>query len=290
MKTKIYTVVALLLICAVIIGGVYLYQKSIDDSYNNAISLIHNCSYEEALESLEKANNNIKRKSFVDDVKYNDLEKVYKNTIPLYAYALSQIEYNSEKKSMAYISRCLTLIPENYNGELSGEINAFKGNFKIQYDEFLNEQTIQTEKSNQEFYEKLKTKIPYEGMSEWDINKTVMGKYHDRKKGYAGNGYTYYWKTNSGEVMMAVACKEGKVTSVSRYGEEYFWTEDNKPIWDGKSPYAFSNSKSQNKSKHTDMYNVNNYNSADDFYDDNFESFEDYYDAVDYYNKYHEDQ
>ena len=59
MKTKIYIVLVLLVIVAMIAGGFYLNQRAIDNAYNYAITLIQNGSYEGALAELEKANPNI---------------------------------------------------------------------------------------------------------------------------------------------------------------------------------------------------------------------------------------
>ena len=295
MKKVLYIVVTLLVIGAMIFGCVYLNQKSIDDAYNYAINLIQNGSYEGALGELEKANPNLlNRKEFKDDIKYQKLNEAYKNTVSLYAYALAQAEYNDEDKSMYTVNDYLELIPSEYNGELSEEIKTFKENFKPQYEEFLAEQKrrdeelrLRIEESERQFYAKLKTKIPYEGMSESDINKTIMGRYHEIDTSSKYGNTEYYWRTNSGEIMLIVTCKEGKVTSVSRYGWGYFWTEDIKPIWNGTNPYRNKKSSSSKKS-YSDPYNVNDYSDPEDFYDDNYDDFWDYEDAEDYYNEYHD--
>lgn len=74
MKTKIYIVLVLLVIVAMIFGGIYLNKKSIDNAYNYAITLIQNGSYGGALLELEKANPNLlDRKEFKDDLKYQKL-------------------------------------------------------------------------------------------------------------------------------------------------------------------------------------------------------------------------
>ena len=295
MKTKIYIVTVLFVIVAMIFGGIYLNKKSIDNAYNYAITLIQNGSYEGALSELENANPNLlDRKEFKDDLKYHKLNEAYKNTVPLYAYALAQAEYNDENKSMYTVNDYLELIPTDYSGELCEEIKTFKGNFKPQYEEYLAERKRldeelmrKVEESERQFYAKLRTKIPYEGMSESDINKTIMGNYHeiDTSSKY---GYTkYYWRTNSGEIMLIVTCKDRKVTSVSRYGWGYFWTEYIKPIWNGTNPYK--NKKSNSSKKKEDPYNVNDYSDPEDFYYDNYDDFWEYEEAEDYYNRYHED-
>ena len=71
MKTKIYIVLVLLVIVAMIAGGFYLNQRAIDNAYNYAITLIQNGSYEGALAELEKANPEVlDRDGFMSDVKY----------------------------------------------------------------------------------------------------------------------------------------------------------------------------------------------------------------------------
>ena len=143
MKKVLYITVVLLLVGTMIFGGIYLNQKSIDNAYNYAITLIQNGSYEGAILELEKANPNLlNRKEFKDDLKYQKLNDAYKNTVPLYAYALAQLEYNSESEYLAYmvaVNDYLELIPKDYDGELHEEIKTFKENFKSQYEEYLAE-------------------------------------------------------------------------------------------------------------------------------------------------------
>ena len=70
-----------------VFGGIYLNQKSIDNAYNYAITLIQNGSYEGALNELEKANPDvIDRDDFEWDVRRNTLGECYKNTIYLYFF------------------------------------------------------------------------------------------------------------------------------------------------------------------------------------------------------------
>ncbi len=296
MKTKIlYISASLLVVCAVICGGMYLHKKLINDTYKSAISLIQNGAYKEAIEELEKTNQgNLNREVFRDNNMKHLAPDAYKNSIPLYAYALAQLEYNEEDAYLRTVNEYLEHISDDYSGELSGEIETFKWNFKPQYDEFLAEERRKSEElqrlleeSKREYYERLGTKIPYEGLSEDDINRTVMGKYH-KKDTSSQYGYTdYYWKTNFGEIMLIATCKEGKVISVSRYGWDYFWTKDMQPIWNAKKTYT--NKKSSSDTKKKDPYNVNDYSDPEDFYYDNYDDFWDYEDAEDYYYDNYED-
>ncbi len=295
MKKIVYAIVILSITAGLTVGANYLEKRAIDNAYNNAVSFIQSGFYRRALDQLEIANPNLlDEDDFKDDLKYGKLNEVYKNSVQLYAYALAQIEYNEENKSMYFVNEYLNIIPKDYSGDLSNEINTFKGNFKPQYDEFLEEQKRRDEELKRELaeirrkrYEELKTKIPYEGMDEAYIDKTIMGKRHkiDVTSKY---GYTkYYWYTNSGDIMLIVTCKGGKVTSVSRYGWGYYWTDDIKPIWNGKNPYK--NKKSSSSKKKSDPYNVYDYSDPEDFYYDNYDDFWEYEEAEDYFNEHHRD-
>lgn len=299
MKKVLYITIVLILVTAMIFGGIYLNQKSIDNAYNHAITLIQNGSYEGALLELEKANPNLlDRKEFKDDMKYHKLNEAYKNTVPLYAYALAQIEYNSESEYLAYmpaVNSYLELIAKDYNGELCEEIKTFKENFKPQYEEYLAERKRLDEElmrkvaeSERQYYAKLKTKIPYEGMSESDINKTVVGNYHkiDTSSKYGKTKY-YWYANNSKDIVLIVECKDRKVIDVIKYFEWVYWTSDGMPNFGATKPKT-TTKKSTTKKK-SDPYDVYDYSDPEDFYYDNYDDFWDYEDAEDYYNEHHKD-
>ena len=292
----------MLLICAMIFGGIYLNQKSIDNAYNYAITLIQNGSYEGALTELEKANPDvIDRDDFEWDVRRNTLGECYKNTIYLYSYALAQLEYNSETQYMTVVHDYLDLIPADYSGELSKEIETFKENFKPQYDEYLAEKErkaeaarIEQQKRDQEYIAGLKNKIPYEGMSEKYINLTAAGNAgkHSSEyvKGWGSNpGYNYdkylWYANNSNDIVLIVECKDGKVTDVIKYFEWVYWTSDGMPKFWATKPKTTTKSSSKKKS---DPYDVYDYRDPEDFYYDNYDDFWDYEDAEDYFNEHHD--
>lgn len=268
-----------------IFGGIYLNKKAIDNSYNYAITLIQNGSYEGALAELEKANPNLlDRKEFKDDLKYQKLNDVYKNTVPLYAYALAQLEYNDENKSMYTVNDYLELIPTDYSGELCEEIKIFKENFKPQYDEFLAEQKRQSEVKMKIEREKeaeiLRNSVPYVGMSESQINSTSLGKYanvwHNTEiiKGSTRATANIYEFKKGNATIFQVRCLQGKVIKVWDYRDD---------------PRVVDRSTPKKKSKKEDPYNVNDYSSEEDFYDDHYDDFWDYEDAEDYYREHHKD-
>lgn len=285
---KVYITVSLALICAMICICVYFQRKSIDTAYNEAISMIQNGSYEEALDGLEKVNQNvIDRDDFYWDVKLGSLEECYKNTVYLYAYAKAQLEYNSETKYMAIVNDCLELIPESYDGELSEEINTFKGNFKPQYDEYLaqKEREAEAAKAEQQKYEKeyvagLKNKIPYKGMREKYINLTAAGNANKH------TGDKYYWYSDNGkDMVLCVVCEDGVVTDVTKYYEKVYWTSNGMPkFWAVRQTPS---KKSSSTKKKDDPYNVGDYSDAEDFYEDNYDDFDDYDEAEEYYDSHH---
>lgn len=304
MKRKtIYIIVVLLLVCATVFGGIYLNKKSIDNAYNYAITLIQNGSYEQALAELEKVNPKLlNRKEFKDDIKYQKLDDAYKNTVPLYAYTLAQLEYNSENRYMRTVNEYLELIPADYSGELCEEIKTFKGNFKPQYENFLAEEKrkaeeaiIEQQKREQEYIASLKNKIPFEGMQEKYINSTAAGNADKHESEYVKGrgskpGYDldkYYWYSdNNNDMVLFVECKDGKVTDVIKYYESTYWTSNGMPKFWATRP---ARTTKKNKSiKKDDPYNVNDYYDPEDFYDDNYDDFWDYEDAEDYFNEHHD--
>ena len=283
MKRRIYIIISILLVSGIIFGGAYifaLYQKEIDTAYNSAVTMIQNGAYEDALSELEKANpKKINRDNFWKDVKYDYIKKAYKDTLPLYAYALAQIEYN-DKKRMSTVDEYLSLISKSYSGELSEEIKTFKENFKSEYDVFLAEEA---RKAEQKRKEDLKKRVPYVGMSESDIANTSLGApssnvRHNYEmvggKSYQANLYDY--KSGSKTIFTA-RCVQGKVTEV--------WDKRN----EAKNTTTHSSSISTSRKKKTyndDKYDVKDYYDAEDFYDDHYDDFYDYEEAEDYYNEH----
>lgn len=284
MKKVLCIIAVLLLVCAMIFGGFYLYNKSIDNAYNSAIALIQSASYEDALAELEKANPDVfNQKEFYADVKNQNLEATHKNSVPLYAYAMAQAEYNSEDRNMDTVNEYLKCIPDEYNGELSEEIKIFKGNFKPQYDEFLAEKKREAEEQRvireQQEAEQLKNSLPYVGMSESKINGTVLGTNYElvhnydwiKDKRIKANVYRF---KNGDAIIFVARCLNGRVDSVYDYRDDP-WVIRDIPSFDKNT-------------EEDDPYDVNDYSDPEDFYYDNYDDFWDYEDAEDYFNEHHD--
>lgn len=300
MKNKITAIIVVVLICATIGLGIYWSHHIVESSYNEAITLTQDNKYAEAISKLKNANSN---KNYEKDLKryitydIKPEDKYYRDSWTIYPFILAMQEYTTDK-DIGEVKRYLDLIPESYSGDLSKEINDFRVAIEPEVAEYDAEQArraeearIAMEKAHQEFMAELRTKLPYEGMSEDYIDSTMMGKHDkfipdDDNDDFVYN--LYYWDTNSGDTLLAVTCINGKVDHVSKYGIGYFWTADGKPNYNGKNPYTSSSYKSKKKS-YDDPYDVNEYSDPEDFYYDNYDDFWDYEEAEDYYNSYHED-
>lgn len=290
MKKRICIIISLLLISSIVISGICLHQKAVETAYNNAVTMIQSGSYEDALDELEKVNSKINRADFLWDMQYKKISSSYKNTLPLYAYALAQLNYN-ESRSLSTVNDCLGLIPKSYSGELHEEIETFRENFKSEYDVYLAEEA--RKKAEYERRQRLsyKDKIPYEGMSEAYISDTAMGPYHDYESKLVGKGtrhqnvwHKYYWKTDAGKTILIVECVDEKVFSVAKYYDNTQWTSDGKPIFKQKG--SSSSSSYKKKTYNDDKYDVKDYYAAEDFYYDHYDDFYDYEEAEDYYNEH----
>lgn len=121
--------------------------------------------------------------------------------------------------------------------------------------------------------------MPYVGMSESNINDTVLGTNYEIVhnyeyiKGKKIRANVYRFKKGNGIIFVA-RCLNGRVDSVSDYRAD---------PWIIRST---TSSKSSNKKK-SDPYDVYDYSDPEDFYYDNYDDFWDYEDAEDYYNEHH---
>ena len=300
MKKRGYIIAVFLLTAGMVFLNLYSKQRDIELAYNYGITLLTNGSYEGALGEFEKANRDkINRDDFLSDVRNDEIEEPFKNTIPLYAYTLAQMEYNEEDMDVPAIREYLELISEEYDGEMVDSIKKFKENFSVIYDMYLAEEErmeearrIEANKREEEKRLSYKDKIPYEGMEEDYINYTSMGKYHDYEHIVVGKGkrneYSrdeYRWKNDDGKTILYVECRDGVVTDVRKYWEDKYWTTDGKPIFSGRRSENTSGSGGKKKVYNDDSYNVNDYYDAEDFYDDYYDDFYEYEEAEEYFEE-----
>lgn len=271
-----------LLVIAIFCGKRYMVYST----YQSAIVEIKNGAYEEALVKFEKANGDkLDRDTFFRDASgspYSSYStyKLYKDTVPLYAYALARNEYKSEEISMSAVNKYLELISTDYSGECSDEIKEFKERFQLEYDEYSAEQERLREEEFEKELERLRYTVPYVGMSEYYIAQTILGDDFEKNSSYERVNReqvkvtVYRFKRGTSTIFIA-KCMKGSVTEVIDYRDSL------------KTTKSYSSSWSSGKTNNNDRYAVNEYRNAEDFYDDNYDNFWSYEDAEDYFNEHH---
>ena len=151
------------------------------------------------------------------------------------------------------------------------------------YEEERRQKRLQEQAEARERYqERLKSEPPFNGMSESDIDKTVLGKHAEYVSNtFVKSGNIYYrhiyWFQSGGKTVYKAVCVEGRVTEVEDYRAD--------PI---PTPYIKSTPKPSSGTKSTDdPYHASDYAYADDFYYDYYDDFWDYEDAEDYWEAHH---
>lgn len=276
------------IICALILLAVAVFcgkRCIVYSTYKSAIAEIESGAYEEALVNLEKANGDeLDRDNFYWNVS-NFLgafytNKLYKDTIPLYAYALARSEYACENRDMDYVNKHLRLISTDYSGEFCDEIKEFKECFQVEYDEYSAEKKRLREEEIEKELEKLKYTVPYVGMRELYIAQTILGDDFEVSSSYEGISkkdrvkVTVYRFKRGKSIIFVAKCKKGYVTEVKDYRDSVTTTKN----------YTSSSGKTND----SDRYNANKYRNAEDFYYDNYDNFWSYEDAEQYYKRHHD--
>lgn len=307
----------------------------INKQYNEVIAVIKQGDYITAEEMLidlnvTDKNDDEKRAYFrfyaVVSCEYPDIENVehyFADSAVLYVYISAMEYYNDDK--FEYAKNRINLVPENYSGALCEEIKASKQEINKRYEEYeqelekAKEEYIRTsreklEKEKQEKKQKLAEemdsyadKLPYEGMSEFFIEYTQLGKPDKYRREESCDTFIWYDKG------YCVRCRSGKVEYVENISmeilkEDYngYWMKDfdSKVIadvfsvegrWIGanlsqssshSSPsYGYSHRSSNCRS---DPYNVYDYDDAEDFYYDNEEDFDGIDDAESYFDEHND--
>lgn len=118
--------------CLVLVVGFCKVSSVRDNAYEKAIEYIKKDNFKSATLSFEELHF-INYKSFpVDVINGKDFDKYYKDSAVLYAYTQAVSEYKSDS-SHHVVDKWLRVLPEDYNGELSEEIDAFRKEFESAY-------------------------------------------------------------------------------------------------------------------------------------------------------------
>jgi len=267
-KKKSYTgLIIFLVIVVIVIGSIIadnaIKQAKLQNAYDNAIELIRNGDYGGARNQLW----DLRDKGFSD---IKALEK--------YCSALSEYSQGSYISAQVDLEACIDTIrkhdefddPDALMSAILPLADAERAENKRRAEE--------QERIRQENWRK--NGAPYVGMKESEITTTSIGRYSKTGGNYEGSKRCnlYYWFNSKGEQTYSVRCCEGKVIQV--------WDDrDNPRSFKVKSTKSYYNSSSKSSNK-DDEYNVKDYYSAEDFYDDHYDDFFDYYDAEDYYEEH----
>jgi len=243
---------------------------SITKTYEYAQTLIENDSYEGALSELKKIEDNN-----------------YKDTEALISLCEAHIDFGAGNVSGAYFK----LEDETFRyqtPEQQKKIAEFKTLLDVEYDKYIEEQA---KKREEEYRTKVRTGVPFVGMSESDIAKTSLGSPSPKTRGNTEmiNGKSHHatlYDFMSGQyVVFTARCIQGKVTEVWDYRDE------------PHLPYGSSAKKSSSSSKKTyhdsyddgyeDVYNDGDYDW--DRYDEDDDYARGVDDALDDWDEYGED-
>lgn len=129
---RVYKFSFCVLYSLILIAGLCKVNYVRDSAYEKAIEYIKKDNYKLATLSFEELQV-MNYKSFPTDVvNGKDFDKYYKNSAVLYAYTQAVREYRS-KSSHHVVDKWLSVMPEDYEGELSEEIDAFRRTFESEY-------------------------------------------------------------------------------------------------------------------------------------------------------------
>lgn len=247
-----------------------------DEAYSRAISEIEAGNYGEARSLLRP----LEGRADYPDIKM----------ILLYARL---VEYREDNRKIEDQKDTLYSYDNSYQGVFSEELAALSVTVNAEYTAYIEEQKRireeQAAEREREYREKVAKDIPFEGMKEDYIDRTLVGRHsemntYDTHKGVL---HQYIWRDDSGKyIVLMVNCYDGKVDSFDRKSEDYFWNKDGSPHF-GSSRKAISNSNSS-KSSSSGKKSHNSYDKGynavyeDGDYDwDRYQNDSDYAEGVD---------
>ena len=149
-------------------------------------------------------------------------------------------------------------------------------------------------------YKNYTGRVPFKGMKEGYIDRTVLGTHQEKKYStgtYTEKTYTEYrWYDSTGSLAFIAKCTGGKVESVTTYGTYSLYYDSEGNPTSSKAPKNPKNEKiiqphsylnSSDKSGSSDPYDSDHYSDAEDFADEWEDEFEDWDEAWDYWQDRH---
>lgn len=261
-KRRIY--IAIWSMISVVVISAIAYATSLEIrafiTYNDAIELYRAARYDEAIAQFESLDN-----------KYDDVDD-YLNLCQAYRY---YYVYDNETGAYYHMKKVNHI--HNISDEELAEIEELRALLAKQHKEKIEKQEMIEKQNLAKEEEKAKNSLPYIGMKELYINKTILGQY--------GNSYRYDFEygegmrlietrlyqffDSKGNVIFDVYCKEGYVIRVGDHRNKAKQPSAPKYDWDDYDPY-----------------DIDRFSNAEDFYDDNWDYFMSYEDAESYFNKH----
>lgn len=281
---KNYPAIIILLLVAFVFLMYYM-KIDIDNKkkYDASILAIQNMDYETAKENLIALEEN----------------KKYPDARTLLAYTeLMQAEQKG--KHITDLEVYADEIHFSYEGDLADEILEKTSEVHDSYIEYILErQKIVAEerkKRDKEMRASLANKLPYIGMPEEYIDATAAGhhKGFDSSISY-DNGFTTYihkfsWYSSNGrDIPLIVTCRNGKVSDVTRYYQNVYWTPAGMPNFGAvrKSPSSKKIYHDTYGDGYNDVYEDGDYDWDRYQQDDDYASGVD--DAIEEWEEYGED-
>jgi len=284
--------IGLVVVAIIATIATYQYTVKIDKETDRlkAENYITQGQYDEAIEFLESRT-------------YTD----YDRNLLVYAKA-KKAEEEGETPDVIY-----ELLKEitSSDGNLSEEMSQMWADYGVKYNDYMwalkekeeQEAAAARQKEINRQKQLLKNKIPYEGMDSDFINYTAAGTYDDvttkttTTKGRQKTTYKYIWYDDSGKYIVLIAeAYYGTVSNVIQYYKDTFWTSDGMPNFSAtytpkystsKKQYSSSSNNNKNSSSYSygkGSYDVDDYDSPEDFADDAWgDEFDDWDDAYEYW-------
>lgn len=205
MKNKKEYIIIVVAIALIAIGKITYDQYQIKTTYEKAINEISNADYISAVITLRS----------IEEEKYRDTESWI-------TYCEAHILYDEGKIDTAH--RLADSLDFKYQtAEQQEETDTFISKLEQKYDGYLEKKKAEEKRA---YEAKIRTGVPFVGMSEHDITKTSLGVpspdvRHNNEcingEQYTANLYDFY---NGSNIVFTARCVQGKVTNVWDYRDD----------------------------------------------------------------------
>lgn len=201
-------------------------------------------------------------------------EEKYKDTESLIALCRAHIEYDKGYLASAYSE----IDDVTFQYQSSEQLRAIES-FREKVSDKYHAESLARIRKELEEDEKIRNGVPFVGMLESRIADTSLGRpnssvTHEEKivdgVKYETNTYTFY--SSNGKIIFVARC-------VNRIVKE---------VWDYRSdPITPTTKRGSSSLQPKDVFNADEYDDIDYFYEDHYDDFESFEDAEDYWNEYH---